>query len=146
MMHAAHLAGTAINETFTTAPHAISYKLTSAHGVPHGHAVALTLGAVLQFNAETTEEDCVDPRGPGHVREVIASICQIFGVATPGDANEWIRQRMFDTGLANTLGGVGAGSDTAISRIAASVNMERLANNPRSMGTEAVIQLLETIR
>ena len=44
MSRAAHLAGKAINITKTTAPHAISYKITHDFGIAHGHAVALTLG------------------------------------------------------------------------------------------------------
>lgn len=41
-MEGANLAGQAINITRTTAPHAMSYTLTSKFGYPHGHAVALT--------------------------------------------------------------------------------------------------------
>src|SRR5207248_4789041 len=43
MARASHLAGKAINVTRTTAPHALSYALTSRFGVPHGQAVSLTL-------------------------------------------------------------------------------------------------------
>jgi alcohol dehydrogenase class IV len=46
MLAASHLAGKAINITATTAPHAMSYKLTSLYGLPHGHAVALCLPKV----------------------------------------------------------------------------------------------------
>lgn len=43
---AANYAGRAINITATTAPHAMSYKLTSLYGIPHGHAVALCMAQV----------------------------------------------------------------------------------------------------
>ena len=46
MLIASHLAGKAINITTTTAPHAMSYKLTSLYGLPHGHAVAICLPKV----------------------------------------------------------------------------------------------------
>ena len=46
---ASNLAGKAINITFTTACHAISYPLTSHYGVSHGHAVGLTLGEMLNY-------------------------------------------------------------------------------------------------
>ena len=39
-----NLSGKAINITTTTAPHAISYPLTKFFDIPHGYAVALTLG------------------------------------------------------------------------------------------------------
>lgn len=41
---AAHLSGMAINISKTTAPHAMSYYLTSHHGFSHGKAVAATFG------------------------------------------------------------------------------------------------------
>ena len=47
----AFLAGKAINISKTTAPHALSYPLTSHFGIPHGHAVAMTLGIFFDLNA-----------------------------------------------------------------------------------------------
>lgn len=49
MMMAANLAGKAINITKTTAPHAMSYKLTTIFGIAHGHAVAVTVPYVYKF-------------------------------------------------------------------------------------------------
>ncbi|MDI9472846.1 MAG: phosphonoacetaldehyde reductase [Tissierellia bacterium] len=46
MLYASHIAGKAINITTTTAPHAMSYKLTALYGLPHGHAVAICLPKV----------------------------------------------------------------------------------------------------
>ena len=43
MHRAANLAGKAINLTTTTLAHAMSYKLTSLYGIPHGHAVAMCM-------------------------------------------------------------------------------------------------------
>ena len=43
MMRASNLAGQAICVTRTTAAHAMSYKITSLYGLPHGYAVALCL-------------------------------------------------------------------------------------------------------
>ena len=45
MIIASNLSGKAINITTTTAPHAISYPLTKLFNIPHGYALALTLGA-----------------------------------------------------------------------------------------------------
>lgn len=41
MLYASNIAGKAINITTITAPHAMSYKLTTLYGLPHGHAVAI---------------------------------------------------------------------------------------------------------
>ncbi len=46
MLIASNLAGKAINITTTTAPHAMSYKLTSLYGLTHGHSVAICLPKV----------------------------------------------------------------------------------------------------
>ena len=79
MCEAAHLAGKAINISKTTAPHAISYAVTTHFGVPHGMAVALTLGPILEYNAGVTEADCNDPRGLKHVRQRIALLLELLG-------------------------------------------------------------------
>lgn len=50
MFIAANAAGKAINITTTTAAHALSYKLTSLYGIPHGEAVALCLPYIWKIN------------------------------------------------------------------------------------------------
>jgi alcohol dehydrogenase len=52
MSLAAHLSGKAINITKTTAPHAISYVLTSDFSIPHGQAVSLLLPSVVYVSSE----------------------------------------------------------------------------------------------
>lgn len=47
MQLVANLSGKAINISETTAGHALSYKITSMYGVPHGHAVAICLNAIF---------------------------------------------------------------------------------------------------
>jgi len=48
MLKAANLSGKAINISKTTAPHAMSYKLSSMFGIAHGHAVAICLPYVWE--------------------------------------------------------------------------------------------------
>lgn len=43
----ANLSGKAINISETTAGHAMSYKITSLYGIPHGHAVAMAINSIL---------------------------------------------------------------------------------------------------
>ena len=47
MQKVANLSGKAINISETTAGHALSYKITSLYGIPHGHAVAICLNALF---------------------------------------------------------------------------------------------------
>jgi len=79
MARAALLAGKAINITRTTAPHAVSYALTSVFGIPHGHACALTLPGFLRYNAFVTDLDVADSRGVLWVHERIAEITHMLG-------------------------------------------------------------------
>ena len=44
---AANLSGKAINISETTAAHAMSYKITSLFGIPHGHAVAISMNSIF---------------------------------------------------------------------------------------------------
>ena len=46
---ASNLAGKAINISKTTAPHAMSYAITSMKGISHGHAVSLTLTETIDY-------------------------------------------------------------------------------------------------
>lgn len=60
MMLGAYYAGMAINITHTTAPHALSYVLTSKYKYPHGHAVALTFPYFFEKNVHCAENECAD--------------------------------------------------------------------------------------
>ena len=145
MAWGAHLAGQAINLTQTTAPHSLSYTLTSAFSIPHGAAVALTLGPVLAFNARVNEADCVDCRGPESVQERLAIICESFGANSPEEADVLFRQKVEAVNCPVTLSGAGIEGTDLIDRICKQVNPERLANNPRRLTPAAMRELLETI-
>ena len=145
MFEAAHLSGEAIDISMTTASHALSYMLTTGHGVPHGHAVALTLGAVLEFNAGVTTDDCLDPRGVRHVQGVIDEALELLGAPDPASGRRTIEALVASLGLVPTLEGVGAGSQGARLRIANSVDPQRLANNPRRFTPAQLVELVDSI-
>lgn len=146
MALAAHLSGQAIDRTFTTAPHALSYAFTARYGIPHGAAVALTIGPILEYNAAVRDEDCVDHRGPNFVRSTVLAICESLGTSSPTDARTHLDQFISASGVATRLTAVGVDGDEAISHLVGSVNAERLRNNPRRMPPEEIEKLLQTIR
>ena len=146
MCQAAFLAGKAINISKTTAPHAISYTITSQLGAPHGRAVALTLGAILRFNSEVTDADCNDARGAAFVRQRINAIIGLLGFKTMPEAQQGLRDFVASLGCPTRLSEVGVETDQQIDEIATSVNLERLANNPRRLTSQSVRTLLESIR
>lgn len=146
MCTAAHLAGRAIDESFTTAPHALSYVLTSRFGVAHGHAVALTLGAVLEYNSDVTSDTCADPRGVDHVDRVMQRIIEMFGATDAAGARRAFEKLVGRLGLDNTLIGIGAPPEQIRAMLAEGVDLQRLANNPRTFTRQSLAALLATIK
>ena len=138
MMKGANLAGKAINITRTTAPHAMSYKLTSEYGYPHGHAVALTFPYFAQINIECTSFQYVG-HDYMHYREKMRWLKLCFGI-THQDIELY-----FQT-FANKIG-LGLRKDTNVDTelIASSVNVERAANNPHVLTQEILVQAAESI-
>jgi alcohol dehydrogenase class IV len=145
MSRAAHLAGRAINISKTTAPHALSYTLTTSYGLPHGHAVALTLGSFLEFNAEVSEEDLNDPRGVHHVYEMIGEVCSLLGAHNPLDGRHVLADLMVSIGMETRLGPYGIEGAVDCARIVEKVNVERLSNNPRNPTKAQLAQMLEKL-
>lgn len=145
MAWASHLAGQAINLTQTTAPHALSYTLTSKFGIPHGAAVALTLGPILAFNAQVTEANCADPRGPEAVRGRLQIICEALRAKDVDEAAALFRRKVEAVNCATTLAGAGVSDEAAVETICAQVNLQRLANNPRRMTEEEIREILVSV-
>ena len=145
MCTASHLAGHAIDVSATTAPHALSFHLTTEYGVPHGHAVALTLGPVLEYNAGVGPNDCSDHRGRDHVRAAIDDVLGMMDVATPAEARAKLTDLVSVVGLESTLRGVGVESPDQRHTLAASASPIRLATNPRELDAESLTSLVDRI-
>ena len=124
IMLASNLAGRAINITTTTAPHAMSYKLTSMYGLPHGYSVALCLPEVWDAMLKTSE--CTDARGRSYLDEVFNSIAHAIGAEDVPRAIEIMRTILDEFELDKPY----AKDEKDIELLADSVNMERLGNNP----------------
>lgn len=117
MMEAANLAGRAIRITATTAPHAMSYMLTTGFGLPHGHAVALSMAEIWKFISENTDR-CSDPKGEAHLKTVLESLpLSHDGFLSMLDVLEIGRPKS------------GSRESDAV-RLAASVDISRLRNTP----------------
>lgn len=145
MCEASHLAGRAINISRTTACHALSYTMTSNLGVPHGHAVAITLGAVMAYNYGIGKDDCIDPRGREHVRARIGEVLQLLGATGIDEGREKIDSLIASTGLTTSLASIGATNTEDIESLADGVNTERLGNNPRRLTRESILSMLQDL-
>lgn len=135
MAKAAHLAGKAINITRTTTPHALSYYFTLRFGVAHGHAVALTLGELLEFNALVDEGRCADPRGAAFVTERMAELLELMGCRTGREGKKKVWELMEAAGLERDFRKLGIGPDD-FKKGLDEINWERAKNNPRSHSLE----------
>lgn len=125
MALAAHLAGKAINISRTTAAHALSYKITSKYGIPHGHAVALNIAGLFEQNIEVMPSEQQNALlGAMHINK--QSICEYF------------HKLMTEIGLEDNLTKLGI---TNLDEIVDSVNLQRLSNNPKNLSRDDLLNV-----
>ena len=121
MALASHLAGQAINISRTTASHALSYKITSDYGIPHGHAVALTIAKLFDKNTQDGSfaelKECITDKPLDYFNDLFAKI-----------------------GLEYNIEKLGI---TDIPSIVENVNIERLSNNPVKLSKEDITSFFE---
>lgn len=119
MMKASYLAGKCISVTRTTAAHALSYKFTQLYGIPHGHAVALSLPGLteLHYHASTPETT---------LNRKMHTLIELLG-ASPLTIRQWFHNLYNNIGLQYRLSELGIHSTE---KIVNGVNVERLSNNP----------------
>lgn len=126
MLMASNYAGKAINITQTTAAHAMSYKLTSLYGIPHGRAVFMCLPVIWKV----MEERNVLP-------EVFDDIAYTLGYTCVADAIgylESLNEQLFAKDKVTM-------NEGDIDILVKSVNPTRLKNNPLEL-TEDMIRSL----
>ena len=80
ILSSSNFAGRAINISQTTAPHALSYVLTSRFNIAHGHAVSLLLPEVLSYMI-THIDKCIEPRGKEYFLSNLKELQAIFDVS-----------------------------------------------------------------
>ncbi|NPD45458.1 MULTISPECIES: phosphonoacetaldehyde reductase [unclassified Lentimicrobium] len=143
MLEASFLAGKAINISKTTAPHAISYAFTSYYGIPHGHAVSLSLAYFFEFNCYVSQSNCNDKRGKEEVLNRLKKILSILGsneTTIKNDLNSFFKS----IGLENKISILIESFNPEL--IIENVNIQRLKNNPRNIESKELqnfINLLE---
>jgi len=145
MLEGAHLAGKAINITRTTAVHALSYPLTSHFNIPHGHAVALSLPLIYQYNAGVNEENVRDPRGSEYVLGTLRELASLFGAHSVNEARKRIEDLIRQTGLETKLSRLGVQVEDIGKIVAGELNIDRAGNNPRLVTKVAVRDMLTNI-
>lgn len=133
ILRASNLAGQAIHITTTTAPHAMSYKLTTIYGLPHGHSVALCLPRVWEYMLTCADETLLS---------VLQEIAVCMGVQTSEEAVALLDAMMQEMKLE---GPATEQREAELDRLAGGVNVERLGNHPVPLSTGVLRALYEQI-
>lgn len=138
----AHLAGRAIDISRTTAPHALSYGLTKHYGLPHGHAVGLTLGACIAMHAAAGPDDLLEHVDPSAHAAAMVTILDRLGAEDAESAHRRFDHLMEQVGLTPGLEQHGVVTGEQRAELARGVNIERLGNNPVAFDTAGLEDLL----
>lgn len=134
IMRAANQAGQAIAITQTTAPHAMSYKLTSIYGIPHGHAVALCLPEVWDYmNSHSPVDENLNLR--------FKTIADSLGCENIESGIKRFRDLLLELDIKAPL----LGNETNLDILTASVNTTRLKNNPIPLSYSTLYQLYKQL-
>lgn len=138
---ASYQAGSAINITKTTAPHAFSYSFTSYYGIPHGHAVALSLPFFLNYNANLSDSDCIDNRGVEDVKSRINKILDILNIKN-GEIISSFSTFIESLGININIKELIPNIESDLIRD--NINIERLNNNPRKVTEKTISDFLSS--
>ncbi|MFH1979283.1 MAG: phosphonoacetaldehyde reductase [Patescibacteria group bacterium] len=134
MLRASNLAGKAINISKTTAPHALSYTLTSYFDVLHGQAVGVFLPAFLEFNYRKSKN-----------KKTINELLELLKCKDIYEARNKIQSLMKNIGLKTTLSELGIEKKNDLEKIVNNVNTERLGNNPAKITKKELKDIIKQL-
>ena len=143
MSLAANLAGKAINISKTTAAHAVSYPITKFLDIPHGHAVALTLGSFFVINSHYSESQLNDSRGIQYFDNIIKELLNLFNCSESEQVNQRLNQIMANIGLEANLKSIFRKKNIDYELIKKEINLERLNNNPVKVNSSQIENLFK---
>ena len=132
------LAGKAINISKTTAPHALSYSLTSAFNIPHGNAVAMTLGQFFTINNNKEFYKNVSKKiGIANHQENLLKIKENMGLGPNENFESHWLNLMKSCGLETKIKNV-ENNQSQINQLTQTVNTDRLSNHPIKIAPEII--------
>lgn len=137
-----HLAGRAIDISKTTAAHALAYAITKRFGPSHGHAVALTLGRFIEAHAGAGGDALQSKVDVDGHAGAMAFILGVLGASDGKAARQRFEDLLGEIGLESQLQQVGVTSVEARDGLVASVNVERLQNNPVKFSRDDLLGII----
>ena len=140
ILEAANYSGKAINISKTTAPHAMSYKITSLYNISHGHAVAVCLPHVWEYMINNLELT-IDSRGKDYLESIFCDLDNIFNTKSHIETIEKIKKiySEIDIKYLNII------KANDLKQLISSVNIERLNNNPVKLDKDALEQIYKKL-
>lgn len=139
IMLGSNYAGRAINITATTSAHAMSYKMTTLYGIPHGHAVGIGLPHIWEFMIKNPDK-CIDKRGIDYLQKVFNEIACALGAQ---DALSGVN--IFKKLLSELQITAPKSNAAELELLVSSVNLSRLKNNPCELDKNALCDLYKKI-
>jgi len=141
IMIASNDAGKAIYHTATTAPHAMSYKLTTTYGFPHGHSVALCFPKVWAYMLRHMDQ-CSDCRGRAYLQQIFEEMAKSLGCNTPEEAVIFFESLLKQLEISSP---VAHDREQELDQLTQDINLERLNKTPVSFTSEAIKSIYEQI-
>lgn len=141
IMMAANYGGRAINIAQTTAPHAMSYKITSLYQLPHGHAVAICLPEVWDYMIAHPQKN-IDQRGEKYLIGIFIEIVQALGCPSLILAPSFLRSMLK---VLNLNCPKSNNREKDLNTLTDSVNPIRLKNSPISLDSTTLHVLYNSI-
>lgn len=136
----ANFCGRAIQITKTTAPHAMSYKLTSLFSIPHGHAVALCLPNVWELMFNNLSDDIrIDENI--HLKKSCDDLIRFFNLNSPNEAIGEFRVLLSQWDITSPR----PPTETELRLLCESVDELRLSNHPIKLTQNEIKVIYENI-
>lgn len=143
IMEAANLAGKAINISKTTSAHAWSYAITSHYGVPHGHAVWLTLPSIFEIHATASAGMVTDPRGIEYFTGIMTRLMNILGIDSIDYCASQLKSYLKAIDIEWDIAQLGPKTAKQREFLSKQVNMQRMSNNPISLTGMHIKQIFD---
>lgn len=143
--YGSNLAGRAINIAKTTAPHSLSYILTTHFNIPHGAAVSYFLPFFCEYNFEIIEDDCNDKRGVEYIKNKLRNIFKIFEVSDHKELKTILIQLYDEFGIDISLRKLNKSKDELFELFSKEINLERLKNNPRVLNEVTIKNIISDL-
>ena len=134
MLIASNYSGKAINISRTTAPHSMSYKLSSLYNISHGHAVALCLIPCWKLLLEKSKID-------NKLNENLDSLSKILKQNSILGSINFINDLIAELNMPKVNI-----KEVDLEELVNSVNVERMSNNPIAFNQGELYELYKNIK